>query len=120
MPWMSVYQDHQIVSESSILDVGVLAVARGLLRPLQHPIHLCEIEITEQRRDNPTLRNASFSVGLKHDLQQVHHVHIVHALCYVRQTAIVSNVVEVAAQINVNHACLFPASLLSCRLDPAE
>src|SRR6516225_2436385 len=94
MPRMSVYQDHQIIGESSILDVGVLAVARGLLRQLQHPIYLCKIDITEQRRDDPALRNASFPVGLEHDLQQVHHVCIVHALCYFRQKAIVSNVVE--------------------------
>jgi hypothetical protein len=33
----------------------------------------------------PALRNASFSVGLEHDLQQVHHVCIVHASCYFRQ-----------------------------------
>src|SRR5215813_8174742 len=63
MPRMSVYQDHQIIGESSILDVGVLAVARGLLRPLQHPIYLCKIDITEQRRDDPALRNASFPLA---------------------------------------------------------
>src|SRR5262249_23587602 len=55
--------------------------------PLQHPIHLCEIEITEQRRDDTALRNASFSVGLEHDLQQVHHVCIVHALCYFHRSS---------------------------------
>jgi hypothetical protein len=31
------------------------------------------------------LRNASVSVGLKHNLQQAHHVRIVHALCHFRQ-----------------------------------
>jgi hypothetical protein len=44
------------------------------------------------------LRNASFPVGLEHDLQQVHHVCIVHALCYFRQKAIMPNVVEVASR----------------------
>jgi hypothetical protein len=33
---------------SCVLDVGVLAEARGLFRPLQHPIHLGEVEVTEQ------------------------------------------------------------------------
>ena len=48
-------QDHLIIGETRVLDVGVLAVMRGLLRPLQHPIHLGEVEIAEQRRDHTAL-----------------------------------------------------------------
>jgi hypothetical protein len=51
MSLIGVDQDHQIVSEPCIFDVGVLAIARDLPRPLQHPIHLIEIEVAEQRRD---------------------------------------------------------------------
>src|SRR5215472_7289466 len=94
MTRVSVYQNHQIIGESCIFDVGELAVTRGLFCLLQHPIHLSEIEITEQRRNYPALRNASVSVGLKHNLQQAHHVRIVHTLCHFRQWAIMSNIVE--------------------------
>jgi hypothetical protein len=33
-----VNQDHQVIGETRILDVGVLAAARGLFRPLQHNV----------------------------------------------------------------------------------
>ena len=39
-------------SEPRIFDAGVLAVACGLLRPLQHPVNLGEVEVAEQRRDH--------------------------------------------------------------------
>jgi hypothetical protein len=43
MSLIGVDQDHQIVCESRIFDVGVLALARDLPRSLQHPIHLIEV-----------------------------------------------------------------------------
>src|SRR5215475_15197320 len=49
MSWVGVNQDHQVIRKSCVLDVGVLAVARGLFRPLQHPVHLGEVKVTEQR-----------------------------------------------------------------------
>src|SRR5712671_4201833 len=58
MPPVGVDQDHQIVCESRIFDVGVLAIACDLPRSLQHPVHLIEVEVTEQRRDYTALRNA--------------------------------------------------------------
>src|SRR5271166_90142 len=106
MSLVGVDQDHQIVSEPRIFDVGVLALARGLLRPLQHPVHLGEVDVAEQWRDHPALRNALFSAGFEHDLQQMHDVGIVHALTYFRQQPIVPDIVEVAAQVDVYHACL--------------
>jgi hypothetical protein len=48
MSWVGVNQDHQIIRKSCVLDVGVLAEARGLFRPFQHPVHLGEVEVTEQ------------------------------------------------------------------------
>src|SRR6266478_3756555 len=36
------------ISQSCVLDVGVLAVARGLFRLLQHPVHLGEVKVAEQ------------------------------------------------------------------------
>src|SRR5208282_2736384 len=106
MSRVGVDQDHQVVGEPRIFDVGVLAVTRGLLRPLQHPVHLGEVDVAEQRRNHPALRNALFSAGFEHDLQQMHDVGIVHALTYFRQQPIVPDIVEVAAQVDVYHACL--------------
>src|SRR5246127_3348261 len=71
---IGVNQDHQIVNKTRVLDEGVLAGARSLLRPLQHPIHLIEVEIAEQWRDHSALRDASLTIGFEHNLQQVHHV----------------------------------------------
>ena len=39
-----------------------------------------EVDVAEQRRNHPALRNALFPAGFEHDLQQVHDVGIVHAL----------------------------------------
>src|SRR5947209_5536248 len=51
MSLIGVDQDHQIVCESRIFDVGVLAIAGDLPRSLQHSIHLIEVEVAEQGRD---------------------------------------------------------------------
>src|SRR5271156_2523147 len=106
MSLVGVDQDHQVVRESRIFDVGVLAVTRSLLRPLQHPVDLGEVDVTEQRRNHPALRNALLPAGFEHDLQQVHHVRIVHALSDFRQQPIVPDIVEIAAQVDVYDARL--------------
>lgn len=49
MPAVGVHQNHQIVSEAHILKVDVLALTRGVLRPLEHLVHLGEVEVTEHR-----------------------------------------------------------------------
>ncbi len=43
MSLVGIDQDHQIVSKSRIFDIGVLALVSGLLRSLQHPVHLIEV-----------------------------------------------------------------------------
>ena len=47
-PAVAVDQDHQVIGESSILDVVVASLSGDVLRPLQHLVHLVEIEIAEQ------------------------------------------------------------------------
>ena len=106
MSRVGVDQDHQIICKPRILDVGVLAEARGLFRPLQHAINLGEVEIAEQWRDDPALRNATLTIGFEHDLQQAHHVCIIHPSCHLGQQTIMSNVVKIAAQVDVYDACL--------------
>ena len=106
MSRVGVDQDHQIICKPCILDVGVLAETRGLFRPLQHTVNLGEVEIAEQWRDHPALRNAMLTVGFEHDLQQAHHVCIIHPSCHLGQQTIMSNVVKIAAQVDVYDACL--------------
>ena len=60
MSLIGVDQDHQIVGEPRIFDVGVLAIAGDLPRSLQHSIHLIEVEVTEQGRDYPLNAKGNF------------------------------------------------------------
>jgi hypothetical protein len=103
---VGVDQDHQIVRKTRVLDVGVLAIACYLLRPLKHPIHLVKVDITEQWGDHSALRDATSTAGLQHDLQQVHHVIVIDSFRHFRQQPVVPNVVKVALQIEVYDACL--------------
>ena len=48
-PAVTVYQDHQIIGEASILDVVVASLSGDFFRPFQHLVYLVEIEITKQR-----------------------------------------------------------------------
>jgi len=91
---VGVDQDHQIIGKTCVLDAGVLAVTRGLSRSLQHFVHLVEVEIAEQWRNHPALRDATSTVGLEHQLQQMQHVRVIHPLCYFGQEPIMSDVVK--------------------------
>src|SRR4051812_41348164 len=95
MPLVGVDQDHQIVCESRIFDVGVLAVACDLPRSLQHPVHLIEVEVAEQRRDDPTLRNAHLAGSFQHNLQEMHDVRVINPPCHLLQQSVVTDAVEV-------------------------
>src|SRR5262252_10907164 len=53
MSLVGINQDHQIVGESRIFDCGELAIAGDIPRSLQHPIHLIEVNITEQGEITP-------------------------------------------------------------------
>ena len=61
MSTVCVDQDHEIVSKTRILDPYVLAVACGLLCSLKHTVHLIEVDITEQWRDDA--QNAKDNFG---------------------------------------------------------
>src|SRR5258708_36911064 len=101
MSLVGVDQDHQIVSEPRIFDVGVLAIARDLPRPLQHLVHLIEVKVAEQGRDDSALWNALLARSLQHNLQKVHDVRVVYPLRHFRQQPVVPNIVKVGAQIKV-------------------
>src|SRR5712691_5599979 len=57
LPTVVVDEDHQVVGVARVLDVRVLAFARDRLRPLQHRIHLNEIDVAEEGGDHAALRN---------------------------------------------------------------
>src|SRR5215471_21328659 len=117
MSRMGVDQNHQVISESRILDPSVLTVACCLLRPLEHSVYLIEIDITEQRGGHPTLWNAASTIGFQHDLQQVHHVIIVDSFRHLGQQPVVPNVVKVAAQIKIYDARLVVNDRLGYAVD---
>src|ERR1700722_4376121 len=106
MPFIGVDQDHQIVREPRVFDVGVLAVAGDVARPLQHPIHFIEVDVAEQRRNHSALRNALLARSFQHNLQQVHDVRVINPLCHLLQKPVVPDVVEVGSQVKVENARL--------------
>ena len=110
-------QHHQIVSVSRIFDIGVLTIPCGFLRPLQHLVHLTEVEITEERRDHTTLWNTAFAGCFEHQLEQVQHLGIAHPLRYLAEQQIVPHVVKIGTQINVNDARLLTHNALG---DPPD
>src|SRR5262249_6937488 len=103
---VSINQDHQIIGKTRVLNGGVFAVPRDLLRLFQHLVYLVEINVAEQRRNDPTLRHAASAGGFQHHLQQVHYICIVDPLCHLSQQPIVPDIVKVAAQIDVDYARL--------------
>src|SRR5262245_30219660 len=117
MSRMGVDQDHEIISESRVLDTRVRSVSGGLLRPLEHAVHLIKVDITEQRGDHSPLWNAAVTLGLQHALQQVHHVIIVDSLRHLGQQPVVPNVVKVAAQIKIYDARLVANDRLGYAVD---
>src|SRR5215471_15921263 len=117
MSRMGVDQDHEIICKPRVLDARVCSISGGLLRPLEHTVHLIEVDITEQRGDHSTLWNAAVTIGFQHDLQQVHHVIIVDSLRHLGQQPVVPNVVKVAPQIKIYDARLVVNDRLSYAVD---
>src|SRR5579864_315962 len=106
MSRVGIDQDHQIVGKTRVLDVSEPAAACHLLRPLEHPVHLGEVEVAEQRRDDPALWDAATTVGFQHDLQQTHHVVVIHSLRHLGQQPVMPDVVKIAAQVDIDYARL--------------
>ena len=54
----------------------------------------------------PPCGTPRLTVGFEHQLQQMHHVRIIHPSCHLGQEPIMPNIVKVAAQIDVYDTCL--------------
>ena len=100
MSLIGVDQDHQIVGEPRIFDVGVLAIAGDLPRSLQHSIHLIEVEVTEQGRDYSALWNALLARSFQHDLQKMHDFRVINPLCHFFQQPVVPDIVKVGSHVS--------------------
>ena len=72
-------------------------------RPVHRPGQLPRLA---KDRRFASLQDYHPPAGFEHDLQQVHDVGIVHALGYFRQQPIMPDIVEVAAQVDVDDARL--------------
>src|SRR5580700_1279133 len=75
-----VHEYHLVVRKSCILDGSELFVARGLNRLFQHLVYFVQVEITEQRRNHPTLRNPFLPRCLEDHLEKPHHLVILDSL----------------------------------------
>ncbi len=71
---MGVDQYHHVVCKTCVLNMGIWLPSGGLNRLLQHPIYLIEIEVTEQRRNHPTLGNSLLPSRLQDHLKQPHYI----------------------------------------------
>ena len=56
-------------------------------------------------------------IGFQHDLQQVHHVWVIHPPCHLGQQPVMPDVVKIAAQVDVYDACLV---LNNCLRHPVD
>jgi hypothetical protein len=66
----------------------------------------------------PALRDATLTVGLEHQLQQMQHVRMIHpSCCHLGQQPIMSDIVKIAAQIDVYDTCLL---LNNCSDQPSR
>jgi hypothetical protein len=72
MSWVGVNQDHQIVRKSCVPDVGVLAEARGLFRPLQHPVsRIMEHGVDEGQFSDFDRRSGAMAVAFEIGIERV-------------------------------------------------
>ena len=70
-PPVAIDQDHKIIGEPGVLDIGIPPSLGDTLRPLQHLVHLAEIDVAQQRGNDSPLWDAPFSAGLEDGLQQL-------------------------------------------------
>ncbi len=99
---MPANEHHEVIRKSGVLDVEVLAPTRDCPRALQHFVDLVEIKVRQERGNHPTLRNAPFAAGFEDQLQQSHHLRVIHPLGDFTQDDRVRHRVEVALEIEID------------------
>src|SRR5215467_400054 len=102
LPRMTVDQDHQIVGEPGVLDFHPRPLASDFLRPLQHLVHLIKVEITEQGRNHPALRNTLLPRRLQQQLEQPQHLSIADPSSHFFQQEVMPYRVKVGSEIKID------------------
>src|SRR5260370_28769302 len=75
---MPVHQDHKIIGEPGVFDIRPPLNTSDVLRSLQHPVYLIKVDVTEQRRNHPALRNALSARRLQHHPEEPQHRVVAH------------------------------------------
>jgi hypothetical protein len=101
MSRVGVHKDHQVIGEPRVLHRGVPQASRNGLGTFQHPIYLGEIDVAEQRRDHPALRNALFARCLEDQPQQSHHVIVLNPERHLVEQQVMPHGVKVGPQIQI-------------------
>src|SRR6266567_5353028 len=103
---------HTIIGKPGVLDFHPPPLTSDFLRPFQHLVHLVEIEIAEQGRNHPALRNTLLPRRFQQQFEQPHNLGVVHSACHLLQYEGMSNRIEVGTQVEINdighvpHNCL--------------
>ncbi len=104
LPWRGcrVHQNHQIIGESGVLDHRPSLPAGDFFRPLQHLVHFIQVQVTEQRRNHPALRNTLLPRRLQNQFEEPQNLIIAHSPGHLLQHDMMPYRVKVASQIKVD------------------
>src|SRR5215471_10262625 len=91
-----------IVGEPGVLDFHPRPLASDCFRPLQHPVHLIEVEITEQGRNHLTLRNTLLPRRPQQQLEQPQHLGIAHPPSHFFQYEVMLYRVQVGSEVKID------------------
>jgi hypothetical protein len=112
-----VHQNHQIISEPGVLDCRPPLVPGHFFRSFQHLVHLIEVQITEQRRNHPALRNALLPRRVQKQLQEPQNRVIIDPSRHLLQHDMMPYRVKVGSQIKIDDVGLALQNGLRYTLD---
>src|SRR5215472_5680472 len=95
---------------------GVYFPRRVVFRLLQPLVHLLEVEITEERGNHSALRHPFLPRRLQDQVEESHHLRILHPSGHLLQQEIMLDIVEVGSQVKIDDArLLFPDRLIHAK-----
>ncbi len=110
-------QDHDVIGKARVLQVRVQAATRNRFGPLQPSVDLGEVQVAEQRCEYIALNDVLLARGLQDQFEHRQHVRIADPLGHLRQQDIMSDVVEVSGEVNIQDACFVLDDRLGHALD---
>src|SRR5215510_11343611 len=99
-------QDDQIIGKPAVLNCCPPSDLGDGPGTLQHLVHLIQVEVTEQRGVHRTLWYSLLACRFEQQLQQVYDLRIVHSPRDLCQHLMVSDVIEVRVEIEINNVGL--------------